>query len=393
MKRILFYYDNYCGEKSKGGTEVATFRIAKALKDTGSAEVFNAFLRKRNPESDDIYTDTVKLSKSRPAFVSDLSEFINSHRIDYVVNMGRFFRHKKLMKAAASAGRETKVLFMHHFAPGSETKKGTWKSGCHLLKMQPLNYLYWLRSSVYPLLKLPRILKLPKAYREVYENSNATILLSAGYIQPFKELANIREEDKFAVIPNIYDKESSIPSPLKEKSVLVLSRMDEIQKRISLALQIWKNIEQKPALDDWHLHIVGAGHDFKAIKRFASKLGLKNITFHGWQSSRPFLEKAAILMSTSEYEGLPLSIIEAQSYGCIPVAFNSYASLKDVVSDEKNGIIIENFGDTDEFSRRLADLMRNTELRHRLSEEARKNSTVFSPAAIAMQWNALLDKL
>ena len=47
MRRVLFYYDNFCDDNSKGGTEVATFRIVKALKNTGEFEIGvigNAFL-------------------------------------------------------------------------------------------------------------------------------------------------------------------------------------------------------------------------------------------------------------------------------------------------------------------------------------------------------------
>ena len=284
-KRILFYYDNYCGAHSRGGTEVATSRIARALKDFEDCEVFNAYMRRKDATPDDIYKETIKLPHNRKGFIKTLSEFIRANEIDYVVNMGRFFRHKRLEDAIQKSGRDAKLLFMHHFAPGSEKKKTTYRAAWHLFKLNPANPLYWLRITFYPLVKLPRRLSWRKIYRKVYEQSSGIVLLSKGYVADYKKIAGIEDEDKFVAIPNIFDCPARENVEEKEKRVLILSRMDEIQKRITLALQIWKKIESHEELKDWRLDIVGTGHDMKAVRRMAGKLGLERAEFHGWQDS------------------------------------------------------------------------------------------------------------
>lgn len=390
-KKILFYYDNYCGPRSRGGTEVATFRIAHALRDFENCEVFNAYMRRRGDGGDDVYHFTVKLPHSKSGFIKTLGEFIRDNKIDYVVNMGRFFRYRRLERSIAESGRDAKLLFMHHFAPGSEKKKTTYSAAWHLFKLNPANPLYWLRITFYPLVKLPRRLSWRKIYRQVYEKSFRIVLLSRGYVEDYKKIAGIGDEEKFVAIPNIYDAPSREEVPAKEKRVLILSRMDEIQKRVTLALRIWKKIEERDDLKDWHLDIVGSGHDMKGIKNMAGRLGLDRVTFHGWQESRPFLERSSILMMTSDYEGLPLSMIEAQSYGCVPVAFDSYASLGDVVADNETGLIVSPMGDTEQFAERLADLMLDAEKRGRLEEAgAEAASTRFSSRRIASLWSAIL---
>lgn len=392
-KRILFYYDNYCGPRSRGGTEVATFRIARALRDFEDCEVFNAYMRRKGDVGDhDVYHSTVKLPHSKSGFIKTLSELIRDNEIDYVVNMGRFFRHRRLERAIEESGRDTRLLFMHHFAPGSEKKKTTYGSAWHLFKLNPANPLYWLRITFYPLIKLPRRLSWRKIYRQVYEKSFRVVLLSRGYVEDYKRIAGIGDEEKFVAIPNIYDAPSREETPAKEKRVLILSRMDEIQKRVTLALQIWKKIEERDDLKDWRLDIVGSGHDMKGIQNMAGKLGLERVTFHGWQESRPFLEQSTILMMTSDYEGLPLSMIEAQSYGCVPVAFDSYASLGDVVADNETGLIVSPMGDTEQFAERLAELMLDADRRRRLAEAgAETASTRFSSRRIASLWSAILQ--
>ncbi|MCH5319560.1 MAG: glycosyltransferase [Paramuribaculum sp.] len=395
-RNILFYSENFCGEQSRGGLEQATFRIAKALKETGQWEVFNAFRSKREGDEKAFYSNLIELSRSDSKFEKELENFIRSNRIDVVVNMSRFFRHKFIVRAAKKVNPDIKVLFMQHFAPGSEKKKPTYASGWHLLKLNPLNPLYWLRTTVYPLIKLPRNLIWKKIYRDVYDESDKVILLSEGYIESYKDIAGIQEDNKFTAIPNIFDLENEKVaeySGVKEKRVLILSRMDEIQKRISLALKVWKKVMENDDLTDWHLDIVGSGHDISLEKRLAKRLDLKNYTFHGWKNREPFMRRTPIMMMTSEYEGLPLSVLEAQAYGCVPIAFDSFKSIHDVVTDDETGILIENFGDIVTFANKLIDLMKNKDKRLELAEQGIKEVTRFSSKIIVDRWQQMLNSL
>lgn len=395
MKRVLFYYDNFCSPDSRGGTEVATYRIAKALKDTGEVEVFHAYRSGKPAEFSGLYSEAVCLSPSTLKFQKSLSEFIARHDIDIIVNMGRFFRHSLLKKSIIKSGRNVELMFMQHFAPGSEMKKSTIASGRHLLKLNPYNPLYWIRASLYPLIKYPRKRSLKRAYGDVYDMSSKVILLSEGYEKDYLNVADIDVDgNKFTAIPNIFETENKESKDSegkgKEKRVLILSRMDEIQKRLSLALEIWRKIEGDADLSEWHLDIVGSGHNMDIVKRLVRKLGLRNVTIHGWQRREPFLEKASILMMTSEYEGLPLSILEAQAYGVVPVAFDSFASLKDVVTPFETGVVVEKFGDIEEYVQKLSELMYDESYRMELSRNGKNSSHKFSSKKIASEWLKIL---
>lgn len=408
MKRILFYSENFCGDKIKGGLEVATFRIAKALKDSGKWEIYNSFRSKSDGKDKSIYSDVIKLNRNNYKFRKKLTDFIIKNEIDVVVNMSRFYRHDQIVKSVKKTGKDIKIVFMQHFAPGSEMKKPTLSSGIHLLKLNPYNPVYWLRSSIYPLLKLPRKLNFSNVYRQTYLNSDKVVLLSEGYINDYCKIGKLSDTNKFIAIPNIFepvvttsseDKSNKAQTDMdslvnnKKNRVLILSRMDEIQKRISLSLKIWENIEKDPDLSQWHLDIVGTGHNTDIVKRLIKKYKLKNVTFHGWQDREPFLKSDAILISTSEYEGLPLAILEAQAYGMVPIAFNSYASLKDVVSPFENGVIVENFGDIDDYTRKLTELMYDSTYRKELGRNAILSADRFSEKKITSLWVNMLDSL
>ena len=397
MKRILFYTENFCDASSKGGLEVATYRIAKSLQNLGGFEAYHAFRRKSDGKEGSIYKDVVKLPPFSGPFEKRLANFIRNNKIDIVVNMTRFFRHKSIYKASKNVGDDVKVIFMQHFAPGSEMKKGTFRSGFHLLKLNPYNPLYWLRSTFYPLLKMSRNVRLKKIYRTTYHQSDKVVLLSKGYKEDYKKIAGLNNEQKFISIPNIFEREKSSDGESllreKQKKVLILSLMDEIQKLMSLALNIWKKIENHPELNEWQLEIVGSGHNTDIVKRLIRKLKLKNVTYHGWKPGNDFLKNSSILISTSEYEGLPLSILEAQAYGTVPIAFNSYASLEDVVQNGVTGVIIEKFGDCEAFADSLAELMTQKEKREAIARAAFDSSERFSQERIGGEWKRMIENL
>lgn len=396
MRRILFYTENFAGKKAKGGTEVATRRIAHALKLTNDWEVFCAFRRKADPEDSSIYKKTVSLPASGKSFEKTLAQFLKDNEIDVVVNMSRFFRHSSIVEASRLADKEIKVLFMQHFAPGSEMKKPSFSSGLHLLKLNPYNPLYWLRASFYPLIKFPRLRRLPRLYKKVYDLSHKVVLLSDGYVKDYQNVGGFKASEKFVAVPNIFDREeidrsNFLPVEKRPKRVLILSRMDEVQKRLSLALEIWKKIEADPDLADWQLDIVGSGHNEDIVRRLVKRHKLERVTLHGWKNPNEFLKNSRILMMTSEYEGLPLTILEAQAYGVVPIAFNSFGALKDIIENFENGVIIDNFGDVDTYVKKLTELMFDEDYLSELSRNGIEKSDKFAPKKIAERWQKILS--
>ena len=85
-------------------------------------------------------------------------------------------------------------------------------------------------------------------------------------------------------------------------------------------------------------------------------------------------------------------LVEAQSYGCVPVAYESFASLKDIITDGENGITVPPF-DEHEYIERLDKLMDDTALREQMGESARKSVSRFYASDIADLWLNEFEKL
>ena len=106
----------------------------------------------------------------------------------------------------------------------------------------------------------------------------------------------------------------------KEKIVLYAGRFQRCHKRIDRLLKIWKRIEQQNP--EWRLVIVGDGEERGDLEKQARRLKLQRIEFAGYQYDvTPFYRRATFVCLTSNFEGLPMCLMEGQQYGAIPVSF------------------------------------------------------------------------
>lgn len=172
------------------------------------------------------------------------------------------------------------------------------------------------------------------------------IFLSPAFQRQYEQFANYKNTNsQLGAIPNplVFPNEIR-PEDLqsKEKTVLLVGRMVEIQKRITRAIKIWSAIENDPRLDEWNFRIVGEGPDLAMYKQLTQALGLKRISFEGFRNPQPDYKQAAIFMMTSAFEGFPMTLVEAQQCGVVPVVMDSYLSLHDIVETGYNGIIVSN---------------------------------------------------
>ena len=82
------------------------------------------------------------------------------------------------------------------------------------------------------------------------------------------------------------------------------------------------------------------------------------------------LKQADIFMLISDWEGLPLSILEAMRAG-LPVIASDVGGVKEAVEDDVNGFLIPK-GDAGLLKDRLISLLSSEELRLRMGKASRK---------------------
>ncbi|MBF8964585.1 glycosyltransferase [Pontibacter sp. FD36] len=119
--------------------------------------------------------------------------------------------------------------------------------------------------------------------------------------------------------------------------VVSISRFD-FSKHMQLALKI-------AALLHDHKHIkfiwVGDGPDKLSLEKQAESDGLTNIVFTGFTDNpEKYLQSAKLYLSTSRWEGLPLSLVEAASLS-IPIVATNVTGNNEVVQHGVNGFLYQ----------------------------------------------------
>ena len=155
--------------------------------------------------------------------------------------------------------------------------------------------------------------------------------------------SNIYLGDKYKVIhngvsnmprKNYAEKNNLTNKSLKPKKVRVISVCRFVsQKNIKDTLKI---AEKMQSID---FYIIGNGPLWKEIKNIISKRKINNVNLLGEkQDVFKYLYSADIFLSTSLYEGLPISILEAMSVG-LPIVASNVVGNRDTIQNGKSGFL------------------------------------------------------
>ena len=99
------------------------------------------------------------------------------------------------------------------------------------------------------------------------------------------------------------------------------------------------------------------------------------------------LDESGIFIMTSNYEGYPISTIEAMRRGLPIVLRNTFEAAQDIVID--NGILLEKEWDEDKFVEAVRKVYDNYEY---YSENSKKLGERYSPEVIKKEWDEILEE-
>lgn len=203
--------------------------------------------------------------------------------------------------------------------------------------------------------------------RLVYRNSDAFVLLSKRFEPNFRRMTGLCQTPKIHAIGNPLTLTTT--STPKENVLLYVGRLEEKQKRVSRVLEIWRLLA--PRFPEWRLEIVGDGPDRAMLESLAADLS--RVDFHGFCDPAPFYAKAKLLLLTSDFEGFPLVLAEAQGSRCVPVALGTYPAVYDILRGT-NGIVVVPTFEAKEFAQVVGDLMVAPTLLNAMADQAQTSA-------------------
>lgn len=121
-----------------------------------------------------------------------------------------------------------------------------------------------------------------------------------------------------------------------------VGRMVQEQKRVMDFVPVAEHLVKRHV--DFELNLIGDGPERSVLEAAFKRAGLDaHVRFWGWLSSvqvREQLLRLDVFVLLSDYEGLPVALLEAMGHGLVPIVTRIESGNTQLVRDGENGFVI-----------------------------------------------------
>lgn len=376
--RILFVLTPSFDPKS-GGVQHTTFKLGNFFFSQGLGVAYYSFQREGHISnySGELYHGRYPDGQFDQGNIKLMHEAINEFRPTHIINQMPY--EKPISKALNLYKKKDIVIIaclrnslFSYLSNIKEITKSTLPSLIYRLLDWQLTY--WILEQVHTF-RHKRYLK------TILNRHDHFILLTPKNQEELSFFIGDYKSERVSWIPNSIPKVHQARS--KNNVILYVGRLDDYQKRVDLIPDIWAKCHN--SLPDWRLQIIGYGPYSQRFTRRCKDLKLPRVEILGKQDPEEFFKRAKIGIMTSAYEGFPNVLLESQSHGLVPIAFDSYASVSWIIQDDRNGILAKAF-DIDDFSAKLVALAKDRSRLGALSKNALQSVKQFTIQQVGDNW-------
>ncbi len=165
-------------------------------------------------------------------------------------------------------------------------------------------------------------------------------------------------------------------------NIIHVGRFSEVKNHKGL-IEAFKKVER--FYPQVILNLYGEGPLFDIIKEIVTKENLSDkIVFHGLTDNvADELTKNDIFCLPSNYEGIPMTLIEAMA-SAIPIVATAVGGVPDMLTNGHNAFVCSN--DVDDIAHCLIELIKSQELRQKFGQSAFERSRFFSSQKMAEEY-------
>ena len=226
--------------------------------------------------------------------------------------------------------------------------------------------------------------------RRLYDASLRYVLLSDRFFGEFKAVTHLWDTRKLRAIPNPLVPSAIRPRREKRNEVVFASTLNW-DKGLQRVLPVWETLAAD--YPDWCFTVVGDGEMMGWAKEYIKTHKLERVRLEGYKSDcAEYFSRAKVLVYPSSRDGWGLILVEAMVNWCVPVAFDSYAAVRDIIDDGKNGVLVPAY-DEAAYEKALRSLLSDGEHLSGMAESAHAKAKCFSIDNVGPLWDSLLDEL
>ncbi|WP_180060327.1 glycosyltransferase family 4 protein [Acinetobacter sp. YH12135] len=337
--KILFLINSL---KSKSGTERVAIELANKLSFIANYDVtlLNRESIKSNtayPVSDNV--NVVTISGNFLEFYKKLKIHVSLHLYDMVIvhNMG------KLSLLCALLPKIKKLVTLEHVSFVSRPKK---------VQILSKFFYKW----------VDQVVTLTQKDKEQFDKFHSKVIVIPNF-------------SPFPIVPK---------STFSSKQIVTIGRLTD-QKNYLHLLKAWKKIYQM--IPEWHLNIYGEGEHKKMLEDYIKQNSLQQVILKGSTSNvEDVYRNSDFFVMSSKYEGLPMVLVEAQSFGLPIISYNCPFGPADIVQNDVNGFLVED-QNIQELSDAILTLAMSPEVLISFSEKSLVKAQEFQSDRIIKLWS------
>ncbi len=349
LDRVLFVIEKL----SDGGAERVTALLAACFSEYNEFETFLCKFESNDKEYP--VSKGVRQILKKRSYENSILEYLSQAfflikviftiQPDYVISLGMF--STDIMLALIGYFRNYKLIFSERSDPTRVPRKKIWQK-CR-------NWAY---------------------------NVADGLVLQTEYV---KKLLPEKCIKKAVVIPNPISEVCVDKSSEKEPVIINCSRLIEC-KNLKLLIEVFSIVRKKE--NDYRLHIYGDGAQKEELLNYARQLGVSEYMtiFPFDENIKNVICRAGVYVSTSNFEGMSNSVLEAMSLGIPTIVTDCPVhSMRDIIVNNHNGIIVPANAKEDLVNSVLM-VIQNDEFAKELSINGRKITERLNEKVIARRW-------
>jgi len=203
------------------------------------------------------------------------------------------------------------------------------------------------------------------------------------------ELLRATKRAECLVLPNGVDVREWIPATHHdgdEVTVVSTMRLTKRKRPIDIVRAIPRVLAALPAgVKAPKFRLIGGGPEEERVRREARRLGVEqHLEITGWRARpevRQMLSSSSVFVLPTSKEALSIATLEALSAG-LPVVAMNHGGVGDIISNGSEGFLV---ADSDEFVRRIVELVSDASLRRRMAVAGRARVNRFSWDSVVAQ--------
>ena len=188
---------------------------------------------------------------------------------------------------------------------------------------------------------------------------------------------------------------SKYPTPFegeRKKTIVSVGRLIP-QKNQMLLIEAFSNIAT--LFKDYNLVIWGEGSERTRLEKKIKDLRLSDRIFLAGETDSVFdaIFDSSLFVLSSDYEGMPNSLIEAMAMGLPCISTDCpCGGPSELISDGKNGVLVP-VNDSSALEKAIISLLSNTKKRQMIGYEAIKVQALLDSDKISSEWFDFIEKI